>query len=360
MMSDAIVADRSRRAAYIVTGATSGIGRATALELARYGTVVLAGRNPGKLGQVQSIIEKSGRRAVAVACDLADMASVRRAARAIAELRLPIAGLINNAGIRQARPTTSAQGWDMSFATNHVGPFALTEALVPQLADGTNVVFVVSAVEDPERKAAVAAGFRGGRYISAQASAQGKWQPGGAKRPGFDAYATSKQAILAAALAFCTANASPALQRRRTGSQPDHRPRRRQRPHAPRDPDARSVVQAIRRDLSTPKQAARVIAAMATDASGNTGVYHDERGRPMRSSARGCHRRAGWRRTATSSLHAGCIDSSARVSVTTRSWNAGFRGRRSRGLRTNTCPVIPEAPRPDTISCRGPIAVGQQ
>jgi NAD(P)-dependent dehydrogenase (short-subunit alcohol dehydrogenase family) len=62
----------------------------------------------------------------------------------------------------------------MSFATNHHGPFALTEALIPHLPDGANVVFVVSAVEGPERKPATMAGFRGGRYISAEASERGE------------------------------------------------------------------------------------------------------------------------------------------------------------------------------------------
>ena len=81
----------------------------------------------------------------------------------------------------------------MSFATNHLGPFALTEALMPHLPDGANVVFIASAVEDPERKPAVAAGFRGGRFISAEASARGEWAPGGSSKPGYDAYATSKQ-----------------------------------------------------------------------------------------------------------------------------------------------------------------------
>jgi hypothetical protein len=46
------------------------------------------------------------------------------------------------------------------------------------------------------------AGFRGGRYISAEASARGEWEPGGAKNIGYDAYATSKQCELAAALEF--------------------------------------------------------------------------------------------------------------------------------------------------------------
>ena len=90
----------------------------------------------------------------------------------------------------------------MTFATNHLGPFALTEALVPHLPDGANVVFVASAVEDPERKPAMAAGFRGARYISAEASARGEWKPGGSRMPGVDAYATSKQCNLATAMAF--------------------------------------------------------------------------------------------------------------------------------------------------------------
>jgi NAD(P)-dependent dehydrogenase (short-subunit alcohol dehydrogenase family) len=194
----------TNRKAYIITGPTSGIGRATALELAKHGTVVLVGRDRGKLNELQETIEQRRQQAVSVVCDLSDAASVRRAAAAeIVALHLPIVGLLNNAGIMQMRAATqNALGWDMTFATNHLGPFALTKALVPHLPDGANVVFVASAVEDPERKPTVAAGFRDSRYISAEASARGKWKPGGSKKPGFDAYATSKQAILAAAMAF--------------------------------------------------------------------------------------------------------------------------------------------------------------
>jgi NAD(P)-dependent dehydrogenase (short-subunit alcohol dehydrogenase family) len=201
-MSSARLENPLDRKAYIITGPTSGIGLRAALELAKYGTVVLVGRDRGKLKEVQNSVAKRGQHAVSVVCDLSDIASVRRAAAEIIALHLPIAGLLNNAGIMQMRPTKNALGWDMSFVTNHLGPFALTEALVPHLPDGANVVFVVSAVEDPERKPAVAAGFRGGRYVSAEASVRGEWKPGGAKRPGLDAYATSKQAILAAAMTF--------------------------------------------------------------------------------------------------------------------------------------------------------------
>src|ERR1700677_487711 len=198
-MAHTIATDRK---AYIITGPTSGIGRCTAFELAKHGTVVLVGRDRGKLAEVQKIIEQKGQHAVSVVCDLSDLASVRRAASEITALHLPIAGLLNNAGIGQMRATKNALGWDTTFATNHLGPFALTEALEPHLPDGANVVFVASGVEDPERKPAKVAGFRGGRYISVEASARGEWKPGGSKMPGYDAYATSKQAVLAAAMAF--------------------------------------------------------------------------------------------------------------------------------------------------------------
>ncbi|WP_414448494.1 hypothetical protein AB4851_03785 [Burkholderia sp. 22PA0099] len=55
-------------------------------------------------------------------------------------------------------------------------------------------------MEDPNRKPAVAAGFRGGRYLSAQASAHGEWQSNGSAKPGLDAYATSKQCALVTAM----------------------------------------------------------------------------------------------------------------------------------------------------------------
>ena len=57
-------------------------------------------------------------------------------------------------------------------------------------------------MEDPERKPAVAVGFRGARYISAEACARGEWKPGGSTLPGADAYATSKQCNLATVIEF--------------------------------------------------------------------------------------------------------------------------------------------------------------
>lgn len=277
--------------AYIITGPTSGIGRATALELAKHGMVVLVGRDRQKLGEVEKIIEKKGQRAVSVVCDLSDISSVRRAAKEIAGLNLPIAGLLNNAGIMQIRPTKTDKGLDLTFATNHLGSFALTEELVPHLQDGTNVAFIVSAVEDPERKPAVAAGFRGGRYISVEASARGEWKPDGAKQPGFDAYATSKQAILATTMAFARETPRLHFNAIEPGFNPTTGLGR---------GDAGAFVRLLQRFvipflvpllmpvmkiLSTPKRAAQVITKVMTDASGKSGVYYDERGSPMQGSA---------------------------------------------------------------------------
>jgi short-subunit dehydrogenase len=60
------------RKACIITGPTSSIGRRTVRELARHGTVVLVGRDPRKLDEVQKTIERKGQHAVSVVCDLSD------------------------------------------------------------------------------------------------------------------------------------------------------------------------------------------------------------------------------------------------------------------------------------------------
>jgi NAD(P)-dependent dehydrogenase (short-subunit alcohol dehydrogenase family) len=274
------------RKAYIVTGPTSGIGRATAFELAKHGTVVLVGRDRAKLDEMQTVLTRNGQHAVSVVCDLSNIASVRRAAAEIVALNLPIAGLLNNAGIRQARATRNALGWDMTFATNHLGSFALTDALLPYLPDGTNVLFVASAVEDPERRLAVAAGFRGGRYLSAQASARGEWEPGGSTQPGFNAYATSKQCTLATALEFARENPRLHVNAIEPGFTPNTGLGR----------DANGVLRFVAnyilpvlvpfiKYMSTPKRAARVITRIVIDQSGQTGIYYDQGGHPMAGSA---------------------------------------------------------------------------
>jgi NAD(P)-dependent dehydrogenase (short-subunit alcohol dehydrogenase family) len=273
--------------AWIITGPTSGFGRRAALELASHGTVVLVGRDPAKLAEVQAEIQaRPGGHAETVACDVSDIKSARRAAAEVVALGLPLAGLLNNAGIMPNRPGRSAQGWDLAFATNHLGPFAFTEALIPHLPDGANVVFTCSGVEDPERKPAVTAGFRGGRYISAEASARGEWAPGGSSKPGFDAYATSKQCELASVYTF--ARETPRL--RFSAVEPGFSP------GTGLGRDASPALQFIAKYLltplapmikywSTPGHGGRVLAQVLTSESGQTGIYYDENAKPMTASA---------------------------------------------------------------------------
>ncbi|MGD0063303.1 MAG: SDR family NAD(P)-dependent oxidoreductase [Streptosporangiaceae bacterium] len=270
------------RKAYIITGPTSGIGYRTALDLATYGTVVLVGRDQARLAEVRKTIKRAGQQAVSVVCDLSDLASVRRAAAEIIALRLPLAGLVNNAGIMELHATKNAQGWDTTFATDHLGPFVLTEALMPDLPDGANVVFVCSGVEDPARRPAKVAGFRGGRYISAEASARGEWKSGGSALPGGDAYATSKQCNLATVLAF--ARETPRL--RFNAVEPGFTPA------TSLSRDANVLLRFLGKYVlsllaprikywSTPARAGKVITNVLLNSSAGTGVYYDDRGRPM-------------------------------------------------------------------------------
>jgi len=277
------MSDAKQAKTWIITGPTSGIGRQTALRLAKHGTVVLVGRDPAKLAELQTEI---GGPTVSVVCDFSDTRNAQRAAAEIVALDLPIAGVLNNAGVMTSRQDRTAQDWDLSFATNHLGPFAFTEALLPHLADGTNVVFVCSAVEDPERKPAATAGFRGGRYLSAQASSRGDWKPGGSSKPGYDAYATSKQGNLATVLSL--AREMPRL--RFNAVEPGFNP------GTGLGRDANPALQLLAKYIlaplapwskywSTPKRAAQVITDVLTEQSDRTGVYVDENGEPMLGSA---------------------------------------------------------------------------
>jgi NAD(P)-dependent dehydrogenase (short-subunit alcohol dehydrogenase family) len=112
----------------IVTGANSGIGRVAAAVLADHGArVVLAVRNTQKGDAAAS--EMSGTTEVR-RLDLADLASVREFA---AGWDGPIDILINNAGIMIPPLSRTADGFEMQIGTNHLGHFALTNLLLPQV-----------------------------------------------------------------------------------------------------------------------------------------------------------------------------------------------------------------------------------
>jgi NAD(P)-dependent dehydrogenase (short-subunit alcohol dehydrogenase family) len=122
---------------FLVTGANTGIGRATALELAgRGGRVVLACRSAAKTRPViEEIIARTGNGAVEhLPLDLADLSSVRQAAADVLARDEPIHVLINNAGVAGQRGQT-AQGYELAFGINHLGHFLLTNLLLDRIKE---------------------------------------------------------------------------------------------------------------------------------------------------------------------------------------------------------------------------------
>jgi NAD(P)-dependent dehydrogenase (short-subunit alcohol dehydrogenase family) len=135
---------RGQRA--LVTGATSGIGRAVALQLARGGAEVLVhGRDAGRgAGAVQEIADAGGK-ASFVAADLADSAQVERLAREGGDIDI----LVNNAGIARWAPTAALDPaeFDKMLASNVRAPFFLVAALAPGMAArGHGSIVSVSSV----------------------------------------------------------------------------------------------------------------------------------------------------------------------------------------------------------------------
>ncbi len=117
----------------IVTGANSGLGRPTALELARKkARVILACRSEERAAPVLNEIVAAGGQAEFLKLDLSDLASVRDAASAFLKRDEPLAVLVNNAGLAGARGLTT-DGFEITFGTNHVGPYLFTRLLLPAL-----------------------------------------------------------------------------------------------------------------------------------------------------------------------------------------------------------------------------------
>jgi NAD(P)-dependent dehydrogenase (short-subunit alcohol dehydrogenase family) len=121
---------------FLVTGATSGIGRATAVGLARRGArVLLACRSAERADEVgREIRSITGTAAEQVPLDLADLGSVRACAEAVARRGEPVHVLVNNAGVAGRRGAT-AQGFELTFGVNHLGHFLLTSQLLDRMGD---------------------------------------------------------------------------------------------------------------------------------------------------------------------------------------------------------------------------------
>ena len=120
----------------LITGATDGIGKAPAQALAMQGhTVILHGRNAAR-GQaaVDELKKAAGHdRVDFMAADLSSLREVRQLAAAVQAKYEQLHVLINNAGVFMNERQLTEDGFEMTFAVNHLAPFLLTQQLLPLL-----------------------------------------------------------------------------------------------------------------------------------------------------------------------------------------------------------------------------------
>ena len=132
----------------MITGATRGVGRAAALELAELqADLLVVGRSEQKGRLLAAECTDRGASGVEVLTgDLSSIAEVRRIAGEAESIRPHIHVLLNNAGAVFWKRQVSADGFEMTFALNHLAPFLLTQLLLPKLeASAPSRVVVVSS-----------------------------------------------------------------------------------------------------------------------------------------------------------------------------------------------------------------------
>ena len=157
--------------AFIVTGGNTGLGFECASALAKDSSVlVVIGCRDVRQGEnaAQKMRELRGKVEV-LPLDLANQAAIHSFVEAFRKSRFPpLAGIVCNAGVQNvAAPTKTKEGYETTFAVNHLGHYLLSRLLVPDLASGGRITFVSSGTHDPKQKT----GMPGPRYSRAEALA---------------------------------------------------------------------------------------------------------------------------------------------------------------------------------------------
>ena len=118
----------------VITGATSGLGRATALQLAQNGAfVIIIARNNAKATEIMNEIEKEGGKGLFVISDLLSMKDTKEAADSITKVVDHLDVLINNAGNHFPKYKETPEGFESTLALNYLSPFLLTHHLIEQM-----------------------------------------------------------------------------------------------------------------------------------------------------------------------------------------------------------------------------------
>jgi len=131
----------------VITGGTSGIGEVAAVELARQGArIVLIARDPERAGMTLSKLRNAnpGAQHTSHLADLSRISEMRRTAKEIAQSEPEIDVLINNAGALFNTRKVTEDGLEMTFATNHMAYFVVTNLLLPNLKPGARIVSTAS------------------------------------------------------------------------------------------------------------------------------------------------------------------------------------------------------------------------
>ena len=253
----------------LVTGATSGIGAATALELARLGaTVLVAGRDAARCrARAETIRRETGARVEEVVADLASQGQVRRMAAEVAGRFSRLDVLVNNAGTVLFERTLTPDGLETTFAVNYLSHFLLTTLLLERLAatPSSRVVCLSSSAHG------------GGRIEFDNLQGERRYER-------LDAYARSKLALLMFTYE---------LARRRKGAPPTANALHPGIVATDLGADNGLVRGWLRvrvrnlvdRSMITPEEGARTVVHLASspDVEGVTGRYFDQ-GREVRSS----------------------------------------------------------------------------
>ena len=193
---------------YLVTGATSGLGLQAALRLADTADVqlILPVRDVARGEALRRQLEAAGRH-IEISTPLLDLASLKSVAAFLDASRgeMPLLdGVLLNAGMQSGTALAFTEdGFESSFAVNHLANYLRMKGLLDRLASRCVVVWTASGTHDPKETAARMSGYRGAQYTTVSRLAAGDY---GAKNSAAqacrDAYATSKLCDIVSARIF--------------------------------------------------------------------------------------------------------------------------------------------------------------
>jgi NAD(P)-dependent dehydrogenase (short-subunit alcohol dehydrogenase family) len=194
-------------ATYFITGATSGLGRQVALRLARLGghRLVLPARDAARAEELQTELLALGASEVMV--PVLDLSSLQGVATFVKEFQrdtsILLDGVLLNAGRQSAsKLVETMDGFESTFAVNHLAHHLLLKGLTSRLSTKATVGWTASGTHDPAERSAKMSGFRGSRYTTAVRIAKGDYAGASAEQACRDAYATSKLCNIVSARAF--------------------------------------------------------------------------------------------------------------------------------------------------------------